>query len=139
MSVSRRSVLSTAVWSVPAVTLATASPAFASSTPQEPVKPALVKVWKEPGNGQHPPKGYYVAFMEEDYNNVASVFIVLDGVDVSASRDAGGINAIRNVLAFGVFEKNNSRTPGGLKVVMLDGTSHVYSSAEVQFLPWSAS
>ena len=128
VSVSRRSILRTAVWTTPVVSLAAATPAFASSTATTPT-PMHVKVWKEPGNGKFPHKGSFISFSVETAPYVGAVTI--NGVAASLV-----FVASRGMHAWGIENQQTSETPMLVEVTTTDGVVH--NLGTLMFLPWPA-
>lgn len=126
--ISRRGVVKVAAWSVPAIAVAVSSPAYATSLKPSP-KPMYTKAWKEPGNGQFPKKGSFIAFSADTADYIGAVTI--NGVAASKVYVEK-----RKAYAWGIDQQPNSKTPLNVKVTTVDGVVHDLGT--IHFLPWSA-
>lgn len=109
---SRRAILRTSAWAVPAVTVATSAPAFATSAEPEPLDCEVIGWYKDPGEGQAT-KDYYVQ-VSCGNAQVTSVQIKDDVADrwVTAIKQSDGFWA-----AFGFNDSRRHR------MVLVNGTS----------------
>lgn len=119
----RRTVMKSAAWTVPAIAIAAPAPAYATSQGTNKVR----CYWKEPGKGQNNNNSYYVS----GENIAGVVFSIDDGTIIAGAHlmsNEGG-------YAWGIQGLDNARSPMNAVVTFNNGKAETLRGL---FLPYAA-